>query len=531
MKNLQATHSTPAFLPGFLITLSLGLMVACGGSSTPAPTAPPPLPGEGLVASDDSASIAVDPGFVAPEIPQAASAAPASLMAELVLGNPNEQLTQLGLFADGVSAGAGAFITPLTFLQMLGSLVGGSSIEGLNLNAPLYVLVLDSENVVLVATTGSEGALRSSVEGGQLEVMTHGGFAAIGAPAALTAVAPYALSNLVHQKAPSLPTVNFHVAKVMAGAQGDDVNGMIMDQLERLGTDKNVMSALLDVLGNLSMMRVSLDASQRGVTLHMESDVTGGPVLDFLGSQRPSDFSMMERVGTGPWGIAVAGRLDFSVFAPLLVAIGEAEANPILTQIAAQVPSLNGEMAFGINAPESPEFAMGMDLTDAKGISQIVNALMSLASKQKNHEFDGMKATLKLASIKTRGGSLHELRAKAKTKQEIERYGKGNVSGFMGVAVNSLIVTFGKNAKKHAKILAAASGKISGKGTQLSAAIALAKSARESLLIAVDGLSLSGARPPKDVEPMVLGIGFENTTVRARVVVPMDHVKEATKLF
>ena len=35
-------------------------------------------------------------------------------------------------------------------------------------------------------------------------------------------------------------------------------------------------------------------------------------------------------------GIAGAGRLDFSVLAPVLVALGEAEANPLLTQAAAQ---------------------------------------------------------------------------------------------------------------------------------------------------------------------------------------------------
>jgi hypothetical protein len=452
-------------------------------------------------------------------------------MAEVVLSNPNSQLTQVGTFVDAVVPGMGAFVTPVTFMQMLGGFTGVTSMEGIDLNGPLYIVALDIDRVVVVATMSSEAELRSSLEGTRVELMTHNGFAAIGTVNALSAVGPYALSNLVTQASTAQPTLNLHIANIMNGPKGEMLRSEMAEQMHRAGSAPAVTETILGVLGNIGVLRTGLDANPVAATLQMHADVLGGPLKTFLGKQRPSDFSMLDRIGTGPWGMAAAGRVDLSAFAPLLVALGEAEANPILTQIAAQVPTLNGEMAMGLNLPDiEPSFVMGMDLQDPKGIAQVVNTLMSLASKKKDHDVDGMKGTIKLNSISTRAGSLHELRAKVKNPDQIVKYGGKSVSGFFGVAVKSLIATFGKNAKKNAKILSAASGKLKGEGSKLAAAVTLAKSARESFILALDPLSFKGDRPAKDVDPFVIGVGFEESAVRGRIVVPTSFAKEASAL-
>jgi hypothetical protein len=532
MTNIEPSLS-PArsglILKAILFSLSVAL-VACGGPKTDTNT---PEPG----GTEDSAPVtmvgdpvtAPDPAPVAlPDIPASPAAAPASLMAEVILGNPNAQLTKVGTFVDAVQPGMGAFVTPQTFMQMLEGMNGATGIEGVDLNGPLYITVLDGEKIVTIVTMSSEAKLRSSLEGGRAQVLTHEGFAAFGHPAALAEVGPYALSNLVNQAKPELPTLNLHMGKIMDSSQGEMIRAQIKQGAGN--AEAAVGQTVVDVFDNIETLRASLDAQPSGATVRLVADVPGGPLKGFLAKQRPSDYSMLNRIGTGPWGIAAAGRIDVSAFAPVLVKLGEAEANPIITQVAAQLPSLSGEMAMGLNMPDKPEFVMELSLIDPKGIAQVVDTLMALAAKKKDQEIDGMPAKLKLRSIKTRGGSLHELSAKPTTPKQIEMYGKKKVSAFFGVAVNSFIATFGNNAKKHAKTLVTAKGKLAGKGSKLAAAAELSKSARESLLISVDALSLQGKRAPKDVDPLIIGVGFTDKTIEGRLVVPTALVKEAASM-
>jgi hypothetical protein len=513
-----------------IFALSLVFAFACGGP-TKSPQPPDPAP---ITNQDAPTSPSLDGAkatqVALPTIPSTPSAAPESLMAEVVLSKPIQQLAQAAAFADAVSPGIGAFVTPAGLQQMLSVIVGAGRVDGRDMDGPLVVVALDSRNVLIVVTMSSEADLRSSLEGGPLQVITHKGLAAVGTPETLRVVAPYALSNLAAQPAQALPALNLHIGKIMRGANGAETRRLMGERLRRAGTAPAVIAVVTDIVGNIGVLRTNLDASPDGATVQAVAEIEGGLIQEFLGKQRPSSFAVMDRIGTGPWGLAGGGRVDLSVFAPLLVALGEAEANPLLTQIAAQVSSLNGEMAFGLNMPKHPEFVMALDLQDPKGMAQVVNTLMNLASKKKDHDLAGMKAKIKLASIKTRAGSLHEMRAKPVTKEQIDMFGKKNVSGFFGVVVTTLIATFGNNAKAHAKKLAPASGKIAGSGSKLAAAIALAKSSRESFIVAMDTLSIQGTRPPKDVDPFVVGIGFEKTSIRARFVLPTDFVKEASKL-
>ncbi len=508
-----------------LLALIVGLSAACGGpakTATPADQKEPPAE---AVLVDQASGGSSDVSKLV--IPSAPVAAPATLMAEVLLSNPNHQITQIATFADAVQPGMGAFVTPASLMQMLEGMVGAVGIAGLDLNAPTYVTITDGNRFVIVGTVASEADLMDSLSSGSTQVITHEGFAAIGSSEALMEVAPYALSTLVKRPVPDKPTLSLYLSKILAGSHGDELRSDLMNNIGSDDASRAVAAVLIETINSVEVLHTSLDADPAAAVIAMQAIVKDGALKDFIGKQKPADFSVLDRIGTGPWGMVAAGRFDLSLIAPMVNKMVEAENNPMLTQIAAQLGNLGGEMAIALNMPKTPELVMAMELIDAASLAQILDSIVALAASQPNLDMGGMPATLKPLSLKTRGGSLHELKLNPANDFQKELYGKKGVSAFFGVAGNNLLATFGVNAKKYANVLVTANAKIPGKGTKLAAAVAQAKAAGESLLFAVDVLSLQGQRPPKDVDPILLGIGFSGNAVQARMVLPTEFVKEA----
>ena len=136
---------------------------------------------------------------------------------------------------------------------------------------------------------------------------------------------------------------------------------------------------------------------------------------------------------------------------------------------------------------------------------------------------------IKLNAIKTRAGSLHEVKLTPTTEKLKADYGKKGVSAFFGVVADTLLVTFGPSAKTHARTLTARSGSLPSKGAQLSKAIAQATSLNESFMMAFDVFALQALRPSQDTEPVVVGIGFRADSFTGRLVLPSSIVKEAAQ--
>jgi len=510
----------------FSIALSLSL-AACGGPSTSAPGAAAPAP----IASDSESAPAAPEIAVSaplPEVPATPADVPISLTAAITAGNPNAQITQIGTFVDAVMPGMAAFVTPQALMQQVGGIIQVSGLRGIDLNQPLRVLVLDSQQAMVVATVSSEAELNDSIEGSPSALMLHDGFAAIGPYEALSEAGAYALSNAVRTQAPENPTVSLYLKNIMSGPHADEVRRQIKDGAAGQGQAAVFGSEItLSIMSNIEILRLSLAANASTATVVLTGEGISGSVKEFLGKQRPSSFAMVDRIGTGPWALAAGGRLDLSPFIPLLVKLGEAQADPIVTQIAAQLGGLNGEMATALNLVPNRELLMAMELGNAKSLGLLLESLLKMVGGQKDLDFGGMKGQLKLGSIKTRGGSLHELKLTPTTAALKESYGKNGVSGFMGIVADSLIVTFGPSAKKQAKTLAGKNASLPGKGTEFAKAIESAKGLQESFIVAFDLLSLNAKRPAKNIAPVVLGLGFTPDTFSGRLVIPAEVVKEA----
>lgn len=507
-----------------LLPLLVSFSAACGGPSKSSTTvAQNEPPAEPLPVGD----VADEPSIETMTIPSSPVDAPLSLMADLQLSNPNHQITQIATFVDAVQPGMGAFVTPQTLMQMFEGMVGAVGIAGIDLNAPTYVTILDGERFVMIATVASEAELMDSLASSEVHAVTHDGFAAIGKSAALLEVAPYALSNLVKKPVADKPTISLHVGNILGGGHGEQIRSDIRGLMSAQDIDSAVSEVFIEAINNVAVLHTSLDATPAGATLVMQAIVKQGQLRDFVAQQKASDYSVVSRVGTGPWSMLAGGRIDLSILQPMLTKLAAAENNPVLTQLAQQLSKLNGEMALALNMPTSPEMVFSMQLADPAGLTQIIDSMAALAAGQKDLNLGEIPTTLKVAALKTKGGSLHELKLKPETDFQKELYGKKGVSAFFGVATGSLIATFGSNAKKYANVLVSATGKLGGKGKKLAAAVEQSKLAGESLFFAMDALSLQGGRPPKDVDPLVLGIGFSGDSMTARIVVPTEFVKEA----
>ncbi len=508
----------------FLLALSLSL-AACGGPSDPKSPA-----------NTTETAVGTNPGSVAvgdpvtpqlPNVPATPAEAPAGLTAVITAGNPNGQITQIGTFIDAVVPGMAAFVTPQTLMQQIEGILGVVGLRGLDLNQPLHMLMLDDQQAVLVATISSEAELSESLEGTRTTVMLHDGYAAIGKFDALHKAGAYGLSNLAKADVPELPTVFLHLGKIMNGPHAAMVRQQLKDQMN---DESGAVAAeiLLSIMESIEVLSMDFDGNASRATVRLMGQGVTGEFKDFLSIQKPSSFSMFDRIGTGPWNAAVGGKLDLTPFLPLLVKLGEAQAEPLMTHIAAQLGGLNGEMGVGVNAFPKREFVVGMELADGKTLAKLVDNLLGLMGKT-DLDMGGLKGKLKLGAMKTRTGSLHEVKLTPTTAQLKKDYGKNGVSGFFGVASDRLIVTFGPSSKAHARTLTAKTGTISGKGGEFAKAIAGAKSLNESFMMALDILSLQADSAPQNVEPVVLGVGFTADSFTGRLVLPTSVAKEAVQ--
>ncbi len=514
---IKARHSL--YLP-LLLALSLSL-AACGGPSdpkTPADT-PDPAPTKEMVSGGVEGRIAL------PAVPATPAEAPAELTAMMTAGNPNAQITQIGVFVDAVMPGMAAFVTPGALMQQVEGIVGVVGLAGIDLNQPLYLMMLGEEDAVIVAAVSSEAELMESLEGTSTLAMTHDGFAAIGKFDTLSKAGGYALSNLVKSKVPELPTIDLFMGKIMSGPQGDEVRKQIRSQMNDQGAGQGV-DIVLTIMSNIDVLTLSFDTSAEGATIRLTGTGATGEVKDFIAQQKPSSFAMIDRVGTGPSAMAMGGRLDLTAFIPLLVKIGEEQGEPAFGLIAAQLSNLKEEVAATMNQLPTRRARVAAGVVDGSSLAQLVDTLLVMVAKQKL-DSDGMKRRLKIGALKAKGGKLHELKLTPTTDELKKKFGKKGVSAFFGVVGNLVVGTIGPSAKKEARTLSQG-GKLSGKGSEFAKAIAASKAAGESFLMAFDLMALQEERPAKDVTPIVFGLGFGSDSFTGRLVVPTDVVKEAT---
>lgn len=506
---------------------------ACGGSSGKT-TAEGTTP-EGTPVGDAIAEV-TEPLDTLPEIPAAPAPMPASLLAELSIGAPNQQLNQMAAFVDAVQPGMGALATPEQFIGGLAGTVGAPNLQGVDLERPIYALVHEEQTVpsawLLVVAVADPTLIEQSVaDNPNVQALLHDGYAAIGSIEALREGAPYALSNRI--KADTAPEMRVEIdVQTVLARYGDQV-GMLLAQMGPAG---HASAAALQQTQRLTAT-VNVDHLQAGVELSAQV-AEGTGLSTFLGAQKPTSFAMVPHVGTGPWPIFMAGYMDVRALAPTLAQIAQADpmGAAVGEQIAAWLATLEGEVAIGASGPEGPMQIVGVyEVPDAAAARDLVDKAFATFEQQAKQLAGGeLEVSFKLGAIKTRGGALHQVTyrpAKSLPKERraelVKTMGKRGVSAYIGVVDNRLVTVYGKDAQKLARQLTRAKPSAKGKGASLQKVLDTAKERGESFVVALDLAALGGKRAAKDVAPMVIGLTFSGDQADMRLSLPVEQVKEA----
>lgn len=515
------------------LACALAALVGCsGGGASQQNGATTPANGEtGAPVEDTTGAPAAAAEPTMPTIPSSPADAPASLFAEVSIGNPNGQLSQIGTFVDQVQPGAGAMVTPDMLSQGLAGMVGSSGLAGVDWQRPLWILMFD-EGVVpsgglLVVPVTDEEELKGSLTGAGVNVLVHEGYAAVGSMEALAAGAPYGLSNRAKSQAVPEPQIKVWMRRLM-DRHGSELSAVLSGMG---GMDPVASQQLLAALTEIDTLTGTLVVDQKQLGAEFSAALVDGTLAQFASGQKASDFSMAGQVGTQPASVYVAGNLDLSFFAPV-VEQAIKNADPSAAPLAGLLASFKGEMAMAVSGPEPFEAATVFALPEAKSVQEAVDGFVAEMAKKGKIEQGEMVVTIKPNKLKSRGGALHEIsyrpakKLPAERKKELAKiYGRRGIQAYLGVVAGRFVAVYGKNSTRRARRLMRANAK--GKaGKALRAAVDNAKAQGESLLFAFDLASLNKEEQPVDRPPMAIGISFDKRQVDLRFTMPVEQAKE-----
>jgi hypothetical protein len=507
------------------------LLLACGGGSKDGTTTPGGGAGEG----DQGGEGGGDGGAQAlPEIPSSPAAMPATVLATFSIGNPKAQLADLSAYADAINPGMGAMIGA-NFLPSVSGIVGAPGLDGYDLSRPMHVLILDPKkgggDILLVIAVADEQKLVGSVAGGAL-VQVHDGFAAIGRGPALVSASAYALSNLAKTQPPAHPLAVFHMNKIM-DAYGTEVDRQLRDSMgsSKSPAEMKAADGMVKALKSVERIEAALQANAQTATATFSVFPAAGSGLAAWGTmQKPSDYTVAQRLPKAGWLMVAAGRIDLGPMAAFWSDLAAADGKELGQLFAA----FGSEMAVGLWVKDRAVRVAGLvalkpgaEKTLATFLADYVGRMVKAPKKM-----DSMEVTAKLNGYRTGGAALHEITIKPgkdadpqMVKEVQATFGKGGIKSYFGVAGSWMVFALDKDkaarglAAKSVTGAKAAKPKVS-LDKVFADAVADSKSKNESGIMAFD-LS-QAARDPKQAKGAVVtvGLGFDGPVMRTRVTIP-----------
>src|SRR5262245_15317958 len=147
----------------------------------------------------------------APKVPE-----PADLIAVVSVASPKAALAKVKAYADAVSPGASGALRDDMIPAALSTMVGAPSLDGIDLDKPAHLLVLDPkkhQTPVLLVTVADAKKLGAATGP---KVKIDGKNAIIGPAADVDLVSAYALGVVAARPAPARPTATSWPGKLLA---------------------------------------------------------------------------------------------------------------------------------------------------------------------------------------------------------------------------------------------------------------------------------------------------------------------------
>jgi hypothetical protein len=517
-------------LPAFVLVLA----VACGGSKKGDTEKP------GAGGGDPVAEGGAGEEQRLPEIPSSPAPLPNTVMATLSVGEPQAQLASLAAYADAVQPGFGAMLAPAQLIQGVAAVVGAPGLDGVDLTKPLHLLLLDPQKgggqALLVVAIADKQKMAGSVGGGAV-MQEHGGYAAIGAGAALLAASPYALSNLAKTRPPKHPHGVIYMNRIME-SYGPQLDAQLRASMgsSPAAAEKLAAEGMIKMLSSIERIEGDLEASAQVATASFALVPQKGSILAEWGTmQKPSDYSVASRLPAGTWLMVAAGSVDWTPVKAFFTELANAQSRP---ELAEWISVLGTDVALALLAKEDKTLRMvGMAaVTDGAKLGQLVKdyvTKMAAAPKQ----MDSMQVTAKANAFRTGGATLHGItiqpgaQASAEEKKEFQKiFGKGGLKSYFGVSGNWLVFSLDKDKPSRsaaAKLVQNAKAKQpkSGLSEAFEKALAESKSRNESGVMVFDLSAIADDPAKAKGAEVTFGFGFDGPVMRSRVTVPPDTIR------
>lgn len=362
-------------------------------------------------------------GFVA-AMPRDAAAKgvkqPAELIATISLGDART-LDGVRAFADAIQPGMSAMLTDEMVRHQLAAIVEAKALDGLDLFAPRYVLVVDggsdARGLVLVGKVSDPKAFARGA--GTAQTTVSRGWGAIGPKAAVRSVAKYALATLPSQPAVAAPTAVVYVTRVvdryrdelqafraqtiagMSGSQSTPQLSSIIttyiDGLYGLLSDGDRIVVTLDVGQNLGGLDVAVVPKR------------GSRLAAFIAAQRASDYALLDKLPAGATPMVMAGRIDAGPYrAGLLDAMAAmygAAGKDMLEAIAAIMAASTGDLAIAMRMGGGKPMSMTQvfGVADKRAADAAIDRLLGILKAGRTVNMVGLATT-----FKTTGNLVHD---------------------------------------------------------------------------------------------------------------------------
>jgi hypothetical protein len=511
----------------------LALASGCGGSS-PAARKPAETPATG------------EPGPGAPAEPTelAPQEAPDALLAVAVAAHPVGQFRGLAELAEAVQPGAGAAMEANAFVEQLTSDFGGLPASAFDLEKPLYLLMLHEQAspLVLVAAIADREALTKGLGEG-VAMRVQRGYAAIGSPEALEAVAGYALTRLREEPLSSALTIALRFEQLMQRYAGELITGLrsLPAAAPDVRTQKllELYASLLEAVSKqIKTLRFALEPSAAGLTVHIALDAVPDTTLAaFTRAQTASDFALTREVVIGEDDFFLGGRLDYSAFPSLLdetwaqllgATLDEASAtDAVRAHMRRWFGLMGGEIAMGgrFDEKERTSLRMHVRVSDEAEARALLTEWLDLI---KRYPAAYKYRKPRVQSTRAQGVQLHTITAEfagtPEEQQMMEKFYGPKLTSAIAVASGRLSMAMGQDAQRQLRELL---------GRKPAAdehpAVADARARGESMLVYMDlaGLmsrALGKSTPARTQPGITMGLGFSDGTADWRITVPTAQI-------
>jgi hypothetical protein len=233
---------------------------------------------------------------------------PADVIAVASVRSLTDAVGRIRAYVEAIMPGAGAAVSADAVRPLLGQAIGAESLDGVALDKPLHLIVLDPKKharpFVLLAHA-DPAKLRP---GAQVTSRAEGGAALLGEKAAVDLCAAWALRGLTKEEAPESFTVRASL-RVLFDLYRADIEKTIqvMDQVassQGQGMGR-LLSMEVDLLGRLAVqteeMQLVMDASAEEAWMELRLKPTAGSLFEaFNQAQRPSSIGLLPRLSGTP---------------------------------------------------------------------------------------------------------------------------------------------------------------------------------------------------------------------------------------